>query len=349
MRRRTQSAFGWQGTNMQFDQLKRREFITWLAGAVAARPLAARAQPGDRVRRIGVLMPTSGADIERQAQLKAFRDTLAGLGWIEGRNVAFDYRWTGASSDLVRGYAKELVALAPDLLLTQSVQLVAALRDETRTIPILFGGGSDPIEVGLVESLARPGGNITGFMSIAAASNVKYLELLKELDPRVSRVLVLMSSKDPSNDGRTRGIEAGGPSLKVDVSKADVLILPDIERAIGDFAAHPAGALIMLPNPVTNTHHLAIIALAVQHRVPAIYPFRYLAVAGGLVAYGADQHDQYSRAASYADRILKGENPGSLPIQAPTKFELVINLKTANAIRLEIPPMLLARADEVIE
>ena len=328
--------------------MRRREFITLLGGATAW-PLAAQAQQTDRMRRIGVLSPTSEADTERQAQLKAFRDTFAGLGWIEGRNVAFEYRWTGESSDLVQAFAKELVALAPDLLLTQSVQLVSALRNETRIIPILFGGASDPIEVGLVESLARPGGNITGFMSIAAASNVKYLELIKELDPRVARVLVLMSSKDPSNEGRTRGIEAGGPSLKVNVSKADVLILPDIERAISDFAAHPAGALIILPNPVTNTHHLAIIALAAQHRVPAIYQFRYLAAAGGLVTYGADQRDQYSRAASYADRILKGEKPGDLPIQTPTKFDLVINLKTAKALGLDVPPMLLARADEVIE
>jgi putative tryptophan/tyrosine transport system substrate-binding protein len=266
-----------------------------------------------------------------------------------GRNVTFDDRWTSASNDLVRVYSKELVALAPDLILTQSVQLVSALRNETRTIPILFGGASDPVEVGLVTSLARPGGNITGFMSLAAATNIKYLELIKELDPRVTRVMVLMNSKDPSNAGRLGAIEAGGPSLKVEVSRADISTPFDIEHALGNFAAHPAGALIVLPNPATNTHYAAIIEQAAEHGLPAIYPFRYLAVAGGLVAYGADQHDQYRRAASYADRILRGEKAGDLPIQTPVKFELIINLKTAKSLGLEIPPNLLALADEVIE
>jgi putative tryptophan/tyrosine transport system substrate-binding protein len=328
--------------------MRRREFLGILGGA-AAWPVVARGQQSERVRRIGVLMPSNEGDVERQAQLKAFRDALADLGWTVGRNVAFDDRWAGASSDLVRVYAKELVALAPDLILTQSVQLVSAVRGETRTIPILFGGGSDPIEVGLVASLARPGGNITGFMSIAAATNVKFLELIKEFDPRVTRVMVLMNSTDPSNAGRFHAIEAGGPSLKVEVSKADVSTPLEIENTIGNFAAQPAGALIMLPNQVTNTHHLAIIAKAAQHRLPAIYPFRYLAVAGGLVSYGADQRDQYRRAAGYADRILKGEKPDDLPIQTPTKFELVINLKTAKALGLTVPSTLLARADEVIE
>jgi putative ABC transport system substrate-binding protein len=329
--------------------MRRREFLGLIGGLAATWPDVAWAQQVEHVRRIGVLMPTGEGDLERQAQLKVFRETLTGHGWTVGRNVVFDERWAGASSDLVRAYAKELVALAPDLILTQSVQLVSAVRDQTRTIPILFGGGSDPIEAGLVASLARPGGNITGFMSIAAATNIKFLELIKELDPRVNRVIVLMNSKDPSNAGRLRAIEAGGPSLKVEVSKADVSSLLEIERAVGNFAAKPAGALIMLPNQVTNTHHLAIIASAAQHRLPAIYSFRYLAAAGGLVSYGAEQRDQYRRAADYADRILKGEKPGDLPIQTPTKFELVINLKTAKALGLAVPPTLIARADEVIE
>jgi ABC-type uncharacterized transport system substrate-binding protein len=234
-------------------------------------------------------------------------------------------------------------------ILTRSVQLVIALRDETRTIPILFGAASDPVEVGLVDSLARPGGNITGFTSIAAATNVKWLELIKELDPRVTRVLVLMSAQDPSNPGRLRAIQAGGPSLKVNVSKADISAPSDIERALSDFAEQPAGALIVLPNSVTTTHHATIIERAAQHRLPAIYQFRFLAVDGGLVSYGPDQSDQFRRAASYADRILKGEKPGDLPIQAPTKFQLVINLKTAKALGLTLPPTLVARADEVIE
>jgi putative ABC transport system substrate-binding protein len=329
--------------------MRRREFLGLIGGVAATWPVVARAQQAERVRRIGVLMPSGEGDLERQTQLKVFRETLTGRGWTVGRNVAFDERWAGASSDLVRAYAKELVALAPDLILTQSVQLVSAVRDETRTIPILFGGGSDPIEAGLIASLARPDGNIAGFMSIAAATNIKFLELIKELDPRVTRVIVLMNSKDPSNAGRLRAIEAGGPSLKVEVSKADVSSLLEIERALGNFAAKPAGALIMLPNQVTNTHHLAIIASAAQHRLPAIYSFRYLAAAGGLVSYGAEQRDQYRRAADYADRILKGEKPGDLPIQTPTKFELVINLKTAKALGLAVPPTLIARADEVIE
>jgi putative ABC transport system substrate-binding protein len=332
--------------------MRRREFITLLTllgGAAAAWPLRTHAQQGERMRRIGVLMPSTEGDLERQAQLKTFRDALADLGWTEGRNVVFDDRWAGASSDLVRVYAKEIVALAPDLILTQSVQLVSAIRDETRTIPILFGGASDPIEVGLVASLARPGGNITGFMSIAAATNIKFLELIKEFDPRVTRVIVLMNSKDPSNAGRLRAIEAGGPSLKVEVSKADVSTPLEIEHALGKFAAQPAGALIVLPSQVTHTHHLAIIEKAAQYRLPAIYPFRYFAIAGGLVSYGADQRDQYRRAAAYADRIFKGEKPGDLPIQTPTKFELVINLKTAKALDLTVPPSLLTRADEVIE
>jgi putative tryptophan/tyrosine transport system substrate-binding protein len=333
---------------MQIGQLKRRDFIKLLGGGTTW-PLAARAQQRERMRRVGVIIGTPEADPPSQARLKEFRVTLAGLGWTEGRNIAFDYRWPGSSSDLIRAYAKELVALAPDLILTESVQLVTVLRNETRTIPILFGAASDPVEAGLVGGLAQPGSNITGFMSIAAATNVKFLELIKELDPRVTRVLVLMSSQDPSNPRRFRAIEAGGPSLNVAVSKADLSALLDIERALADFAKLPAGALIILPNPITMTHPATIIDNAAEHRLPAIYPFRLFALGGGLVAYGADPNDQFRRAAAYADRILKGEKPGDLPIQAPTKFQLVINLKAAKAIGLEVPTSLLARADEVIE
>ena len=336
---------------MSSGSRSRRDFISMLGAAAAlpmARPLVARAQSGP-MRRIGVFMSTGDDDPERQRLLKSFREAMSALGWIEGRNVQFIYRWAGGRSDRVAPLARELVALAPDLLVTQSVELVSALHDATRTIPILFGSASDPIEVGLVESLARPGGNITGFMSIQAATNVKYLEVIKELDPRITRALVLMNSKDPSNVGRAHGIEVGGPSLRVDVSKADVAGLPDIERAIDAFAAQPAGALVVVPNGVTSTYHQAIVAKAAQHRLPAVYPFRYFAVAGGLAAYGPDQEDQYRRAAGYADRILRGEKPGDLPIQAPVKFEMVINLRTAKTLGLDIPPMLLARADEVIE
>lgn len=311
--------------------------------------MAARAQQSERMRRIGVLMPFAEGDAAGQNLLTEFRDALAGLGWTAGRNVTFDYRWTAGSNDLVRTYARELVALDPDLIVTASVQLVSVLRDETQTIPILFGGASDPMDVGLVESLARPGGNVTGFTSIQAATNVKFLELIKEIDPRIGRVLVLMSSRDPSNLGRTHGIEAGGPSLQVAVSSADLSITPDIERTIGNFASTPAGGLIILPSTVTETNAKTIIMLAAQHRLPAIYQFRSMVDAGGLMAYGADQMDMFRRAASYADRILRGEKPGNLPIQAPTKFKLVINLKTAKALGLVVPATLLAIADDVIE
>jgi putative ABC transport system substrate-binding protein len=294
-------------------------------------------------------MPYEQDSTAAQVQLTAFRDALAGLGWSAGRNLTLDYRWTGSSNDLVRAYAKELVALAPDLLLAASIQLVSALHDETRTIPILFAAASDPVEAGLVESLARPGGNVTGFTSMQAETNVKYLELIKELVPSTDRVLVLMSSHDPSNLRRALAIGAGGRSLQVAVSTADILTASNIEPAVREFTSARGGGLIVVPSTITNTNADNIVAVAGRYRLPAIYPFRFMAVAGGLIAYDADQVDQYRRAASYANRILKGEKPGDLPIQAPTKFELVINLRTARALGLDVPPMLLARADEVIE
>jgi putative ABC transport system substrate-binding protein len=332
---------------MQFRQPGRRKFITLIGGA-AAWPLAARAQQPERMRRIGVLLPYPEDNASLQL-LDAFREALAGLGWKAGRNVIFDNRWTGVSSDLVRIYAKELVSLAPDLVLTASVQLVSTLRDETRTIPILFAGASDPVEVGLVESLAHPGGNVTGFTTMQIGTSVKFLEILKELDPRIVRVLVVMNSKDPSNLERTGTIESGGLSLGVAVSQADISTAPDFAQVIASFASAPASALVVLPSSLTMAKTDMIVLSASQYRVPAIYPFRSWVAGGGLVAYGPDQTDGFHRAASYADRILRGENPGDLPIQAPTKYELVINLKTAKSLGIEIPPMLLARADEVIE
>jgi putative ABC transport system substrate-binding protein len=327
--------------------MKRRAFITLLGGATAW-PLAARAQQDQRMRRIGVLLPYPEDDASVQL-FDAFRKALAGLGWTAGRNMIFDNRWTGTSNDRVRTYAKELVSLAPDLVLTASVQLVSALRDETRTIPILFAGASDPVELGLVESLAHPGGNVTGFTTMQIGTSVKFLELLKELDPRIVRALVVMNSKDPSNLDRMRAIEGGDSSLGVVVSQADVSMPPDIAQVIAGFASAPAGGLVVLPSSGTMARTGLIVMSAAQYRVPAIYPFRSSVAAGGLVAYGPNQAEGFRRAASYADRILRGENPGDLPIQAPTKYELVINLKTAKALGLDIPPMLLARADEVIE
>ena len=329
--------------------MQRRDFLGVLCGA-ATWPLAARAQKPERMRRIGVLSPFAENDSDVQAMVKAFRDSLQDLGWTAGQNVRFNYRWAAGDSNLLRAYAKELVAQAPDVLLaTNSVQSVSALRDETRTIPIVFGSASDPVDAGLVASLAHPAGNITGFTSIQAATNIKWLELIKELVPGIARVMVLLSSDDPSNLRRFRAIQAGGPALKIDVIQADVRTQAEIERVIGAFASDSDGGLIILPNSVTTTYRETIIANAARYRLPAVYPHRYSATSGGLVSYGQDQFDQFRRAASYVDRILKGEKPADLPIQAPTKFELVINLKTAKALGITVPPTLLARADEVIE
>jgi putative ABC transport system substrate-binding protein len=329
--------------------MNRRDFIVLLGGIIALRPLTAWAQEPARLRRIGVMLPFPEGGAAAQPQLTAFRDALAQVGWTAGKIVTFDYRWPGSSNDLVHTYAKELVALQPDLILTESVQLVKALHDETRTVPILFGGASDPVEIGVVASLAHPGGNVTGFTSMQLGTTVKYLELVKELSPALARVLVVMNSKDPSNLDRTRAIAAGAPSLQIAVSQTDLAGALDMVQAIDDFAAAPGGGLIVLPSTLTISKMDTIVAAAAKHRLPTIYPFRSWAVAGGLIAYGPDQADRFRQAASYADRILRGEKPADLPVQAATKFDLVINLKTANAQGIAIPPTLLARADEVIE
>jgi putative ABC transport system substrate-binding protein len=329
--------------------MRRREFITGFGGAVVAWPIAPRAQQPDRMRHIGVLVPYTEGSAAIQPQLTAFREGLSALGWNESRNVNFVYRWAGGSNELVRGYAKELVALNPDLILTASIQLVKALRDETRSIPILFGAASDPVELGLVDSLAHPGGNVTGFISMQLGSSVKFLELLKELDPRIARVLVAMNSKDPSNRDRSQAIESGGAPLNVTVTQTDLSSTPNIAQAIKDFATTPAGGLIVLPSALTLAKMDTIVEAAARSRLPAIYPFRSWAVAGGVIAYGPDQADQFRRAASYADRILRGAKPGDLPVQGAVKFDLIVNLKTAKALSLSIPQTLLTIADEVIE
>jgi putative ABC transport system substrate-binding protein len=328
--------------------MRRRDFITLLGGAAATWPLAARAQ-ANRLRRIGVLMPYIESDPEGQANIAAFRSALQSLGWLEGRNVRLDYRWTAGNADLVRTYAKELIAHAPDSILTASVQFVAELRRQTRTIPIVFGGASDPVEAGLVASLAHPGGNITGFTSIQYETNVKWLELLKEAAPQVSRVAVMLNSEDPSWAGRWQAIEAAAPSFNVELTKADVHDDAEIVRVLDSFSRQPNGGMIVLVSPFTILSRGTIIALAAKHQLPAVYPQRVFVASGGLISYAADQLDQYRRAATYVDRILRGEKPGDLPVQTPTKFELVINLKAAKAIDLTVPPLLLARADDVIE
>jgi putative tryptophan/tyrosine transport system substrate-binding protein len=337
----------WLGHRMQFDRLKRRDFLTLLGGA-ASWPLAARAQQAERLRRIGVLMSTRADDPYGQARLVAFQQGLQKLGWSDGRNARIDTRWGENDVDRERRYAAELVALAPDVILAAGTVSAAALQRETRTIPIVFNSVSDPVGAGLVESLARPGGNMTGFMIFEYSLSGKWLELLKEIAPRVTRAAVLRDSTNPAGIAQFGAIRAASSSLGVDVSPINVRDASEIERAVAAFARSAEGGLIVTGS-ASEVHHDLIITLAARHRLPAVYVFRFFIASGGLISYGPDVVDQYRRTAGYVDRILKGEKPADLPVQQPTKFELVINLKTAKALGLDVPPMLLARADEVIE
>jgi|AmaraimetFIIA100_FD_contig_123_1431_length_1385_multi_6_in_1_out_0_2 putative ABC transport system substrate-binding protein len=333
---------------MQFDQLKRRQVITLLGGA-AAWPLAARAQRSERMRRIGVLMNTAADDTVFQIRIGAFLQGLALLGWTIGRNVRIEIRWSGGKADDARRYAAELVAFAPDVILAHGVSTVRPLLQATRTVPIVFPIASDPVGMGLVDSLARPGGNATGFMSFEYTLSGKWLELLKEIAPSVTRVAVL---QDPTQGGGASAfavIQAVAPSLGVEVTPVNQRDAPEVERAVADFARTSNGGLIVTGSALSNVHHKLIIALAAQHKLPVIYFERSFVADGGLISYGSDYIDHYRRAAGYVDRILKGEKPADLPVQAPTKYELVINLKSAKTLGLEVPATLLARADEVIE
>jgi putative tryptophan/tyrosine transport system substrate-binding protein len=327
--------------------MRRRAFITLLGGA-AAWPLAARAQQGERVRRIGVLMNSTADDAVSQDRLTAFVQGLQELGWTVGRNLQIDYRWGAGNVERYRIFAAELVALTPDILVTVGAPAVEALQRATRTVPIVFTSVTDPVGGGLVASLARPGGNTTGFTLSEYGLSGKWLELLKEIAPRVMRTAVL---RDPVavGIGQFAAIQAVAPSLQVELSPVDVRDAGEIERAVTAFADRPNGALIVTASAFTMIHRELIIALARRHQLPAVYPFRYYITSGGLISYGPDPIDLARRAASYVDRILKGESPADLPVQNPTKYELVINLKTAKALGLEIPPTLLARADKVIE
>jgi putative ABC transport system substrate-binding protein len=329
--------------------MRRREFITLLGGAAAAWPLAARAQQSGRVRRIGALMGIAENDPESQARITAFLQRLQELGWTEGRNVRIDYRFAGGDTRRMRAYAAELVGLAPDVILVQSNDGLAALRQETRTVPIVFAVVADPVGSGFVESLARPGGNITGFTIFEPSLGGKWLQALKEIAPGVTRVAAILHPETTANVGFLRAAEAAAPSFGMTLTAEGVHDAAEIERAVTAFAAEPNGGLVVLPHPVTAAHRDLIIGLAARHRLPAVYAFRFFATAGGLMAYGNDSVDLFRRAAAYVDRILKGEKPGELPVQAPIKFELFINLKTAKALGLEVPPTLLGRADEVIE
>ena len=329
--------------------MKRREFITLLGGAAAAWPLAARAQQAERMRRIGVLMTAAADDPEVQARVAAFLQGLAQLGWTVGRNVRIDIRWAAGNADDIRRHAAELVALAPDVILAHGASTVGPLLQATRTVPIVFPIAGDPVGAGFVDSLARPGGNATGFMTFEYSMGGKWLELLKQIAPGVTRAAVLRDPSQGAGTGQFAAIQAVAPSLGVEVNPVNVRDAGEIERAIAAFARSPNGGLIVTASAVASVHRDLIVTLAARHKLPAVYFERSFVAAGGLISYGPDFIDQYRRAAGYVDRILKGEKPADLPVQAPTKYELVINLKTAKALGLDVPPTLLARADEVIE
>jgi putative ABC transport system substrate-binding protein len=328
--------------------MRRREFIVVLGGA-AAWPLATRAQQPERVRRVGVLMAASADDPEYQARIVALVQRLHQLGWADGSNVRIDTRWVPDPNDL-RRHAAELAALAPDVIVAATgTTTIAPLLQATRIVPIVFVLAIDPVGAGFVASLSRPGGNATGFTMFEYGMSVKWLELLKEIAPQVSRAAVLRDPAIASGIGQFGAVQAAAPSLGVELSPVDVHDEREIERAITAFARSPNGALIVTAAPLASRHRDLIIALAARLRLPAVYPSRHFVTAGGLIYYGPDLIDQYRRTAGYVDRILKGENPADLPVQAPNKFELAVNLKTARALGLTMPPTVLARADEVIE
>jgi putative tryptophan/tyrosine transport system substrate-binding protein len=328
--------------------MRRREFITLLGGA-AAWPLAVRAQQGERMRRIGVLLPATADDAVFQARVAAFLQELALLGWIVSRNMQIDIRWASANASEIRRHAAELAALKPDVILATGDSTMPPLLEATRTVPIVFPVVVDPVANGYVDSLARPGGNATGFMISEYSMAGKWLELLKEIVPSVTRVAVIRDATNPSGIAQFGVIQAMAPSLRVEVNQINTRDAHDLERDVGAFAHAPNGGLIITASGVAIRHRELIIALAARHKLPAVYFANFFVSSGGLISYGADLIDQYRRGAGYVDRILKGEKPADLPVQAPTKYELVINLKTAKALGLELPPTVLARADEVIE
>ena len=327
--------------------IRRRQFIVTLSSA-AAWPLAARAQQSERMRRIGVLMGLPETDAEAKIWVSAFQRGLQESGWMESRNIRSEYRWHG-DVGTIRKDAAELVRLAPDAILSRGSTALAALRQETRTIPIVFVAVSDPVGQGVVGSLAHPGGNITGFANHEYTMAAKLLEILKEIAPQVSRVAVIHSPSHPLVRTYMSSMERSAPLLGVRLTEAAVRGASDIEYALDSFSREPNGGLVVIADNVTNVHRDVIVVLAARHTLPAIFQSRYFTAGGGLASYGSHVGDQFRRAASYVDRILKGANPGELPVQQPTKFELVINLKTAKALGLDVPDKLLAVADEVIE
>jgi putative tryptophan/tyrosine transport system substrate-binding protein len=325
------------------EDMQRREFITLLSSAAAAWPLAARAQQAKAMRRIGVLTNLTEHDPEERRRVASFTQALQKLGWQDGHNVQIDYRTTGGDAERTRRYAAELVALAPDAILAVGAATTAALQQATRTVPVVFVLLPDPVGAGVVESLSRPSGNATGFTPYEYGISGKWLELLKEIAPRVTQAAVLRDAATSSGPAQFAAIQAVAPSLGVEVSPIGVREAGEIERSISAFARSPMRGLIVTGSALTA------VQLAARHKLPAVYFQRFFVTAGGLISYGDDYVDQFRRAAGYVDRILKGEKPADLPVQAPTKYELVINLKTAKALGLEVSPMLLARADEAIE
>ena len=329
--------------------MKRREFITLLGGAAAAWPLGARAQQGERMRRIGVLTNLVADDPEAQARVGAFLQGLQEFGWAVGRNVRIDYRWGAGDADRTRRYAAELVALAPDVILTSGASALAPLLQATRSVPVVFAQVPDPVGAGFVNSLARPGGNTTGFITYEYGLSGKWLELLTQIAPSVTRAAVIRDPAVSAGTGQWGAIQAVAPSVRVLVSPVNVRDAGEIERDVAAFAHGSNSGLIVTASALAIRHRNLIVTLAARHRLPAVYYQRGFVTGGGLISYGPDFIDQYRRAAGYVDRILKGEKPSELPVQAPTKYELVINLKTAKALGLEVSSSLLARADEVIE
>jgi putative ABC transport system substrate-binding protein len=329
--------------------MRRREFIAALGGAAVAWPARAHAETRERVRRIGVLLPAAADDSVYQTRVAAFLQGLAFLSWTIGRNVRIDPRWATANAADIRRHAAELAALAPDVILAQGATTVGPLLQATRTVPIVFVTVADPVGAGFVDSLARPGGNATGFMTFEYSISGKWLELLKQIARDVTRAAILRDPTLGSGTSMFAAIQAVAPSLRAEVNPVNIRDAGEIERAVAAFARSPNGGLVVTPGGAAQRHRDLIVTLAARHKLPAVYPERFFAAAGGLISYGADYIDQFRRAAGYIDRILKGEKPADLPVQAPTRYETVLNLKTAKALGLDVPAIVLARADEVIE
>ena len=329
--------------------MRRREFITLLGGAAATWPVAGRAQQPERVRRVGVLMSLAADDKEGQARLTAFLQGLQELGWLEGRNIQIDRRWAAGDVARTQQYAAELVALHPEVVLAVGASTIKPLQQVTRTTPLIFLQVTDPVGAGLVAGLARPGGNVTGFTNFEFATTGKWVELLKQIAPRTMEAGVLRDVANPGSSGQLDAMLVVARLFGIELRPLDLRNGDEIGPAVTTFAHRENSGLMILPGALPVVHRELIVKLALNHRLPAVYPFRSFVVAGGLISYGSVEIDQYRQAAGYVDRILKGEKPADLPVQAPTKYELVINLRTVKALGLTVPPTLLARADEVIE